>query len=121
MIIYYDSYCKLCTTSSTVWKKLDWGNHLTFKTFRDLEDYPVEMEHSLHVYHHDTWYKGFNAIIQIAKTLPLLWSFLPFLYLFKIIGLGDVIYKHIAKNRKLVPVAQCKAGEACKNPSNHSR
>ncbi|WP_165767894.1 thiol-disulfide oxidoreductase DCC family protein [Virgibacillus indicus] len=113
MIVYYDSYCKMCTASSTIWRKLDWRKKLSFESFRLLQDYPKEMEKSLHVNHEGHWYNGYTAIIQIAKMLPLLWIILPFLYLFKWLGLGDFIYEKIAKNRKLVPVNQCKDGEAC--------
>ncbi|WP_249869967.1 thiol-disulfide oxidoreductase DCC family protein [Oceanobacillus saliphilus] len=117
MIIYYDSYCKICTNSSTIWKKLDWKNKLTFDSFRNIKDYPPEMEKSLHVFHNHRWYKGYSAIIQIAKMLPLLWVFVPLLYLFKLIGFGDFIYKLVAKNRKLVPVNHCSEGESCQiNP-----
>lgn len=107
MIIYYDSLCKMCTSSSIFWKKIDWKTRLTFESFRTIENYPKEMEESLHVYHRDKWHKGFHAIIEISKKLPLLWVFLPFMYFLKWIGLGDFIYKKIAKNRKLVPVNQC--------------
>ncbi|WP_156290523.1 thiol-disulfide oxidoreductase DCC family protein [Oceanobacillus salinisoli] len=119
MIVYYDSYCKLCTTSSTVWGKLDWKNKLSFESFRHLKDYPIEMEKSLHVFHNGKWYKGYDAIIQIAKILPLLWLLIPAMYLFKILGLGDVIYNQIAKKRKLVPVNQCHPGESCHISSTH--
>ncbi|MFC3039946.1 thiol-disulfide oxidoreductase DCC family protein [Virgibacillus xinjiangensis] len=113
MIIYYDSYCRLCTASSSLWKKLDWRNKLTFQTFRALEDYPAEMEKSLHVQHKGQWSKGYQAIIEIAKLLPALWILLPFLHLFKWLGLGDYIYGKIASHRRLVPVDQCQ-GDACR-------
>ncbi|MBM7598792.1 putative DCC family thiol-disulfide oxidoreductase YuxK [Virgibacillus halotolerans] len=107
MIIYYDGYCSLCRTSSTIWKKLDWRNKLSFTSFRTLKEYPAEMEKQLFVDHHGKWFKGFNAIIQIAKMLPLLWITVPFLYIFKWIGLGSFIYNIVAKNRKIIPVNQC--------------
>ncbi|MGP4108777.1 DCC1-like thiol-disulfide oxidoreductase family protein [Virgibacillus sp. L01] len=107
MIIYYDSYCKMCTSSSLFWNKMDWRNKLSFKSFRMLDNYPKEMEESLHVYHQDKWYKGFDAIMEVSRKLPLMWILLPFMYLFKWIGLGEFIYKKIAKNRRLVPVNQC--------------
>ena len=85
-----------------------------------MEDYPSEMEKSLHVRHNNQWYKGYSAIIQIAKMLPALWIFVPIMYILKAIGLGDFIYKLVAKNRKLVPVNQCLDGEACQvNPHSH--
>ncbi len=85
-----------------------------------MKNYPPEMEKSLHVRHNNQWYKGYSAIVQIAKMLPPLWILIPLMYMLKVIGLGDIIYKLVAKNRKLVPVNQCADGEACKiNP--HSR
>ncbi|MBP1968299.1 putative DCC family thiol-disulfide oxidoreductase YuxK [Virgibacillus natechei] len=113
MIVYYDSFCKICTSSSTIWKKLDWRNKLSFHSFRKLHHYPKDMEKQLYVQQADHWYKGYNALIEIAKLLPLIWVFLPFIYLFKWVGLGDFIYRKIANNRKLVPVNQCKNGDTC--------
>ncbi|WP_067727743.1 thiol-disulfide oxidoreductase DCC family protein [Oceanobacillus damuensis] len=120
MIVYYDSYCKICTNSSTIWKKFDWRNNLTFDSFRNMKDYPPEMEKSLHVFHNNKWYNGYSAIIQITKMLPLFWALVPFMYFFKFIGLGDLLYIWVAKNRKLVPVNQCEDGESCQiNPHSH--
>lgn len=107
MIIYYDSYCELCTKSSTLWGKLDWQHKLIFESFRTLESCPPEMEENLHIAHKNKIYIGFNAIIQIIKQLPLLWIFLIVMYPLKWLGLGQFIYKKIAQNRKLVPVSQC--------------
>lgn len=107
MIIYFDSYCKMCTSSSIFWKKIDWRNQLSFESFRTIENYPKAMEESLHVYHQKRWFEGFDAIIEVSKKLPLMWVPLPIMYLFKWIGLGDFIYKKIARNRRLVPVNQC--------------
>src|SRR5690625_6880444 len=87
MIIYYDSYCNMCKTSSTLWKKMDWGQKLTFTSFRSMKNYPKTMEEQLHVYDKNKWYQGYSALIQIIKVLPLMWILLPFLYFFKWIGL----------------------------------
>lgn len=119
MIIYYDSHCKMCVNSSTVWQKLDKGNKLRFESFRDLDHYPSEMEESLHVYTENKWFQGYTAIIEIVKKLPVLWVLLPFLVFGKWIGLGDTIYQWVAKNRKLIPVNQCKDGDHCRISSNH--
>lgn len=107
MIIYYDSYCKLCTNTSLLWKKIDRGSRLRFSSFRDLDHYPKAMEEKLHVYDRHQWFQGYDAIIAISKKLPLLWGMVPILYVFKWIGLGDILYNFIAKNRKLIPVNQC--------------
>ncbi|MFD2761961.1 thiol-disulfide oxidoreductase DCC family protein [Lentibacillus juripiscarius] len=110
MIIYFDSYCKLCTKSSLFWKKADWFHHLKFSSFRDLDNYPEAMAETLHVYDRGQWFQGFQAIISVTKKLPALWVLVPFLYGVKWIGLGDYLYKKIARNRKLIPVRQCDQG-----------
>ncbi|MEW9676730.1 DCC1-like thiol-disulfide oxidoreductase family protein [Lentibacillus sp. L22] len=115
MVIYYDSFCPMCTNSSILWKKLDLHHRLTFFSFRDLENYPQAMEEKLHVKHDGKWFAGYNALIQIVKQLPLLWIMLPAMYLLKWIGLGDFLYQKIAKNRKLIPVNQCR-DESCPIP-----
>lgn len=108
MIIYYDSYCQLCTNSTQLWKKTDWFNTLQFVSFRTLDDYPKLMEEQLHVYSNKQWYIGYAALIHIAKTLPLMWLLLPLMYMLKWIGLGDYIYKKVAKSRSIIPIHQCK-------------
>lgn len=114
VIIYYDGYCSMCRASSTLWQKLDWMDKLNFTSFRKLSGYPKEMEKQLFVDYHGKWFKGFDGILQIVKKLPLLWIVLPFLYVFKWLGLGSFIYNTIAKNRKIVPVNQCDGdGDAC--------
>jgi len=111
----------MCTNSSLIWKKLDRNNKLTFESFRDLDEYPEGMEKSLHVYHRNRWFKGYNAVIEIVKLLPALWILLPCLYIGKCLGFGEVIYQKIAENRELIPVNQCKDGEQCiLTPNQHS-
>ncbi|MFC7745636.1 thiol-disulfide oxidoreductase DCC family protein [Lentibacillus kimchii] len=109
MIIYYDSYCKLCSHSSVIWKKMDRRQRLHFSSFRNLDHYPKEMEQKLHVYNRGKWFKGYDAIIAISKKLPLLWLSVPILTVLKWIGLGDFVYNTIAKHRQMVPVNQCDA------------
>lgn len=116
MIIYFDSHCNLCKTSSTLWKKMDWGQKLRFTSFRSMKNHPKAMEEQLHVYDKHNWYQGYSALIQIVKVLPLMWVLLPFLYFFKWIGLGNFIYRKVAANRKLVPINQCD-NDGCKIPS----
>lgn len=112
MIIYFDSYCSLCRNIVAAWKKVDWLDKLTFTSFRSLGNYPQAMEQQLHVYHHYQWYQGYSAILEIAKMLPLMWVFLPVLYLFKWLGTGNFIYRKFAANRKLIPLNKC-SDEKC--------
>lgn len=110
MVIFYDNFCPMCTANARLWKKMDRHNRLFFYSFRDLPEYPEAMEESLHVRHKGRWYVGYEAIIQIGKQLPALWITLPLLYMVKILGLGELLYTFIARNRKLIPVNQCSDG-----------
>lgn len=111
MIIYYDSYCKLCTKSSIIWKKFDWFGRVKFISFRTLRNYSKDMEQKLHIYSNNQWYIGYEALIHISKALPIIWPFLPVMYFIKWIGLGDFLYSKIAQSRTIIPVNQC--GEHC--------
>jgi len=113
LIVYYDGECSMCKTSKTAWQKMDWGRKLTFQSFRELSSYAKAMEKSLHVFHKGKWFQGYQALIEIAKQLPVMWLLLPFMYLVKWSGLGERIYQFTAKNRKIVPVGQC-TGDACR-------
>jgi len=117
MIVYYDSHCKLCTRTAKIWRKLDWRRQLIFHSFRDMKDYPPVMELELHIKKNGKWQKGYPAIISIAKALPLFWPFLPFMYIAKWLGLGNRIYKVVAKNRTFFPVGQCENG-VCELPKS---
>jgi len=111
MIVYYDGYCSMCNASKTVWKKIDFQKKLAFQSFRDLSSYPEAMEKSLHVSHKGNWFQGYQALIEIAKQIPIMWFLLPFMYPVKWLGLGERIYQFVAKNRKIIPVNQCKDNE----------
>jgi len=112
MIVYYDSYCKLCTRTAYIWKKFDWRKKLVFLSFRDLPQYPEAMETEMHVEKDGVWHKGFDAVIAVCKQLPLTWPLVPFLHVLNWLHLGPIIYKKIASSRKLFPVGSCVDG-AC--------
>ncbi|MBP2256967.1 thiol-disulfide oxidoreductase DCC family protein [Virgibacillus alimentarius] len=107
MIVYYDGNCMMCTNTSKLLNKMDIRNKLTFTSFRKIEDYPKAMKESLHVYYKHIIFQGYDAFIQIAKVLPIMWIFLPLMYIFKWLGLGEFIYKKVAASRKIIPVNQC--------------
>lgn len=107
MIIYYDGYCSMCKTSKAVWERIDFGNKLTFQSFRNLSSYPEAMEKSLHVIHKNKWFQGYQALIAIARQIPIMWPVLLFMYPVKWLGLGDKMYQLVARKRKIIPVNQC--------------
>lgn len=105
----------MCTTITQKWSYMDVFQIIKFKSFRQEEnikdiDIPVnklEVEMYCKNIKKQKFYKGIHAIYQICLRIPLLWFFVPFLYISILLGIGDRIYKYIAKKRKIVPIGQC--------------
>lgn len=60
---------------------------------------------------------GFISIYKILLRLPVYWIFFfytyPFLFLIKILGLGDILYNQVAIHRKIIPLhceEECQIG-----------
>lgn len=106
----------MCTSITQKWSNMDVFQMIKFKSFRQQEniqnlDIPVdklELEMYCENIKKQKFYKGIHAIYQICLRIPLLWFFVPFLYISILLGVGDRIYKYIAKKRKIIPIGQCK-------------
>ena len=57
---YYDGYCSMCQTSSTLWERIDRRHRLTFTSFHTLKNHPAVMEKELHVHGNGKWFIGFK-------------------------------------------------------------
>lgn len=55
---------------------------------------------------------GIDAIAAIVIRLPLLVPLWPLIKLSSIFGVGQKLYNHIAKTRRIVPVNNCE-GDSC--------
>ncbi|WP_218923654.1 DCC1-like thiol-disulfide oxidoreductase family protein [Bacillus toyonensis] len=105
----------MCTSLVKNWEKLDSFFLIEFKSFRKKENItniniPIEkLEIEMYSQHkrNKQFNKGIKSIFQICLRIPILWVFVPFLFISIITGLGDYIYKYIAKKRKIVPVGHC--------------
>ncbi|WP_213277004.1 DCC1-like thiol-disulfide oxidoreductase family protein [Chryseobacterium indologenes] len=110
MKIYYDNYCPNCTLFVRNIKRLDWMNMLEIKELRNpshiSEAFGINKtlaEQQMASYD-KKWRYGFITIYMILLRLPLFWIFFPILFLFKITGLGQLIYKELAVKRKIIPI-----------------
>lgn len=105
----------MCTSITQKWANIDTFQIIAFKSFRQQENIKdinipldkLELEMYCKNEKKQKFYKGIDAIFQICLRIPLLWIFVPILYLSIVIGIGDWIYKYIAKKRKIVPIGHC--------------
>ncbi|ABS21926.1 thiol-disulfide oxidoreductase DCC family protein [Bacillus cytotoxicus] len=125
MIVFYDSWCPMCTAITERTKKLDRKGRITFLSFREKEvvkKYQLsetlqhKMEQRLYVWKADQWYDGIHSIYVIAKVVPSYWPIVPFIKLSVLLKFGNKVYDYIANNRKLVPVGHCREG-ICEIPA----
>src|SRR5690625_5200421 len=88
MIVYYDGQCDLCIRIVTLCQKLYSHKKISYISFHKLRNYPREMEEELHVKSNGKMYKGFHALIIIARAIPLFWLAVPLMYILKGVHLG---------------------------------
>lgn len=48
-----------------------------------------------------------DSIAQICTGIPYLWWAVPFIIIFKKMGIGGYLYDYIASKRKVIPVGNC--------------
>ncbi len=110
LTIFYDNYCPNCTKFSKIVKKLDWLKLIQTKQLRnesDTNSFPdidLELAKKQMASFNTKWHYGYNSIYLIFLRLPLFWIFIPFLYLFKITKLGQLLYTELALKRKIIPI-----------------
>ncbi|MCI0764397.1 DUF393 domain-containing protein [Bacillus sp. TL12] len=125
MIVFYDSWCPMCTAVAERTKKLDKKGAVKFVSFRDkdvVKEYHLskelqgKMEQRLYILQNHKWYDGIGSVYVLAKAVPSYWFAVPFIKLSILLGFGNKVYNYIANNRKLVPVGHCHEG-VCEIPS----
>ncbi|MBJ7986611.1 thiol-disulfide oxidoreductase DCC family protein [Bacillus cereus] len=125
MIVFYDSWCPMCTAVAERTEELDKKGTMKFVSFRDedvVEKYELsqelqsKMEQRLYILKNNKWYDGIHSINVLAKAVPSYWFAVPFIKLSIVLGFGSKVYDYIANNRKLVPVGHCREG-VCEIPT----
>jgi predicted DCC family thiol-disulfide oxidoreductase YuxK len=110
LIIFYDNWCPNCTRFNKIVKKLDWFNLIDSKQLRNSQDTQqyttlnLELATQQMASYTNNWNYGFVSIFLILSRLPIFWIFIPILYIFKITGFGQFIYKELAIKRKIIPL-----------------
>ena len=110
LIIFYDNWCPNCTRFTKIVKKLDWFNLINCKQLRNNQDIKqfknlnLELATQQMASYTNIWNYGFVSIFLILSRLPLFWIFFPFLFIFRITGFGQFIYRELALKRKIIPL-----------------
>ena len=110
LIVIYDNWCPNCTKFIKLVKNLDWFNLIDCKQLRNKKDTEqfknlnLELATIQMASYNNNWNFGFISIFRILVRLPLFWIFTPFLFLLKISGFGQFIYKEFAIKRKIIPL-----------------
>ena len=116
-IVFYDGNCPLCARTAHWLKSLDWFGQLTWVSFREPgvpERYGLDLQRAearLQMLHERGFSEGFAALEAIARILPALWPFWPWLVVARWLRIGPRIYDWVARNRwRLGGSAACHAG-----------
>ncbi len=118
LIIFYDNWCPNCSQFVKVVKKLDWLNLIDSKQLRNIEDtrkfsnLDLEMAKNQMASYANEWNYGYVSLYLIFIRIPIFWVFCPLFFILKITGLGQLLYKELAINRKIIPL-HCDEG-SCK-------
>ncbi|WP_224749742.1 thiol-disulfide oxidoreductase DCC family protein [Polycladospora coralii] len=127
-MIFYDSFCPLCSKSMGVLEKIDRRHKFQFESIRDsmiLEQYNINKEeaekrmHTLQLKDRKME-TGISSILRIIKQIPLFWVLVPFIQLSIWAGAGPIIYDWLAQRRTILPIGGCK-GDSCSIPKQKSR
>ena len=123
--IWIDGYCPYCRRAGRIIERLDWLNLATVRSFRHDTGYglqglhPQDLERRMHVHLNTSptaTVHGFQAVLHILKSLPLLWPLWPVARLLSTAGLGERLYQFLADRRIIVPDArQCQTAH-CELP-----
>lgn len=110
LLFVYDNGCPQCTGATHIFHKIDWLNKIKSIQLRnssgiirlpglDSEKAVKEMA----VFYKNKWTYGFDNFVLIFQKLPLLWIFVPIMFVLKWTKLGDFIYRKAALKRIIVP------------------
>lgn len=108
MLVLFDGGCPMCRRTVRRLHRLDWLNRLTFADATDAERRErfapglteEEVMREMWVIEPNGRYGGFEALLRIARAVPLMWPVLFVGMLPGIRQIGRAIYKQIAANRK---------------------
>jgi predicted DCC family thiol-disulfide oxidoreductase YuxK len=100
MRVLIDVRCPYCRALGRGLKALDLGKALKVEPLQEASDLPQEaLLRELHVLEGERVYRGYAALLQLARRLPLLRPLYPLLLLGRVGGLGERLYGAFARRR----------------------
>ncbi|MEC3884046.1 DUF393 domain-containing protein [Halobacillus sp. HZG1] len=128
VMIFYDSFCPVCSKSMRILTKLDTGDKFQYETIRDnriLERYHInkeEAEKRMHTIRlkDRKMETGIFSVLRIMKQIPFFWVLVPFIQLSIWAGAGPGLYDWLADRRTILPIGGCD-GDSCSIPKQKSR
>ncbi|CAM3494624.1 DCC1-like thiol-disulfide oxidoreductase family protein [Hydrogenibacillus schlegelii] len=118
--VFVDGKCALCRRMGLWIRCLDWLGLFRVTSYHEdarFADYGLSFEavnREIHtVRQRGTRLQidgGFEAVLVILKYLPPLWPLLPFAVLLRWLGLGPVLYRRWAENRRVFVGGACEDG-----------
>jgi len=107
MTVLFDGGCPMCRRTARRLHRLDWLHRLTFADGTDADRRErvapglteEQIMREMYVIEPTGRYGGFDALLRIARVVPLLWPFLIVASLPGIRQTGHAVYRHIAANR----------------------
>lgn len=115
-VVAFDGNCMFCVRCSGILQRLDTFGRLRFVDFRSDSDMPgidlQRAEKEMLVKTKNACLGGFEAFRFMAARLPMLWPFVPFMYLPGASVIGKQVYSTIASRRNLLVGESCQ-GNLC--------
>ncbi|WP_448567870.1 DCC1-like thiol-disulfide oxidoreductase family protein [Thermus sp.] len=100
MRVLIDATCPYCRALGRALEALDLGKALKVEPLQKAKDLPQEaLLQELHVLEGKRVYRGYAALLELARRLPLLWPLYPLLLLGRVGGLGEGLYQALARRR----------------------
>lgn len=111
LLFFYDDWCPKCSQFAHFIKKNDIFQKTeaiplrkSAEIQRDLNINSEKASQQMASFDGKTIFYGFDSIYLIFKRIPLLWGFVPILFLLKLSRMGHFLYNEYAVKRKIIPI-----------------
>jgi predicted DCC family thiol-disulfide oxidoreductase YuxK len=108
--IFIDGWCPNCRRFEKIILKIDICKIIEMHNIRELQksefniDFDLAKKYMASIDSNKNIAYGYTSIYRIFKTLPLLWVFVPILFLLHVSNLGEILYNELAVKRKIIPL-----------------
>lgn len=120
-LLFIDGYCAFCVRTGRFVAALDSFRRIRVVSFRHDDSYELHglqlaaLHEEIHLVVGEKVFRGFEALVEIAKKVPWLWPTVPVLLLMDRMGLGAALYRKVAASRTLsLDGRHCNVNETCR-------